>query len=193
MRNTLIIGASVLGLGAIWFFGGRQIVLLLDALTTTDHAPLVSAPAVVASPGWLNVGNIPLELSGADDEPPEIRTDETGTHVILHAGDKTFTFGTIGRRNEPFDIVVTPDPGDSVTFAVTHSVLGWPTPLELNFMTGNSPSSKRNVYYTLSWRKQNGAELEMVWRYEQWFYDEWASATMTNQGATGLIRTSIRP
>jgi hypothetical protein len=193
MRNALIIGAIVIGAAAIWIFGGRQIVLLLDALATADHIPLVSAPAVVASPGWLNVGNIPLEVSGADGERPEIRVDEAGTRVTVHANDKTFTLGTVRRRDEPYDVVIDPDPGDTVTLAVTHSIIAWPTPLELNFMTGRSPSWKRNVYYTLGWRKRNGAELEMVWRYEQWFYDDWASATMTSHEATGLISTGIRP
>jgi hypothetical protein len=92
---------------------------------------------------------------------------------------------------EPYDIWFAPDPGDSVTFRVAHSALAWPTPFELNFITGKSPSWKRNVYYTLAWRKGDGATLEMVWRYEQWLYDDWGSPMMTQAGATGLKSVRI--
>ena len=60
-------------------------------------------------------------------------------------------------------------------------------------MTGQSPSWKRHLYYRLIWKKQNGAKLEMIWRYEQYFYpgDGWASGMMTREGVTGLIRVDI--
>lgn len=198
MRTALLVGAVVIGLGAIWIFGGRQIVLLLDAIVTAEHAPSVSSPVVVAGAGWLNVGQTPLQLA-RDGEASTVSIDAVeGAPVVLHAEGKDFILGTPrlppeGAGAAPYDVSVAPDPGDTVTYTVTHSVMGWPTPLEMNFMTGVSPSWKRNVYYTLTWRKQNGAELEMVWRYEQWFYDDWASATMINTGGTGLISTTIRP
>ena len=193
MRNGLIIAAIVLAVGAVWLFGGRQIVLMLDALATADHAPPVSAPVIVVESGWLRIGDTPLSLA-RDGESQTISIDAAdGAPVVLHADGKDFTLGTIGAREEPYNVVVTPDPGDTVSYTVTHSVIAWPTPLELNFMTGKSPGQKRNVYYTLTWQKQNGAELELVWRYEQWCYEDWASATMINTGATGLIRTTIRP
>jgi hypothetical protein len=31
----------------------------------------------------------------------------------------------------------------------------------------------------------------MTWRYEQWFYDDWASPQMISPGRTGLIRVDI--
>ena len=37
------------------------------------------------------------------------------------------------------------------------------------------------VYYRLIWEKPNGGRLEMVWRYEQYFYDDWASGFMTTR------------
>jgi hypothetical protein len=33
----------------------------------------------------------------------------------------------------------------------------------------------------------------MVWRYEQYFYENWASGFMTRAGTTGLIHVDIRP
>lgn len=38
-----------------------------------------------------------------------------------------------------------------------------------------------------------GGRLEMVWRYEQYYYDNWASGFITRAGTTGLIRVEIRP
>jgi hypothetical protein len=75
------------------------------------------------------------------------------------------------------------------------SALSWPTPLDLNFMTGHSPSWKRHHYYQLTWKKPSGANLEMLWRYEQYFYpgSGWGSGFMTREGSTGLIRVDIRP
>jgi len=72
-------------------------------------------------------------------------------------------------------------------------MMSWPTPLAFNFMTGHSPSWKRHNYYELVWQKQNGSRLKMVWRYEQYFYDSWASGFMVRDGITGLIRAEIRP
>jgi hypothetical protein len=73
--------------------------------------------------------------------------------------------------------------------------LSWPTPFDINFMTGHSPSWKRNLYYALDWRKASGQRLEMVWHYEQYFYpgDGWTSGFMIREGATGLIRVKISP
>ena len=39
----------------------------------------------------------------------------------------------------------------------------------------------------------DGGRLEMLWRYEQYFYENWASGLMTRAGTTGLIRVDIRP
>jgi hypothetical protein len=45
----------------------------------------------------------------------------------------------------------------------------------------------------LTWKKQNSAKLDMLWRYEQYFYstDGWASGFMMREGSTGLIRVDI--
>ena len=42
--------------------------------------------------------------------------------------------------------------------------------------------------------KDVGAKLEILWRYEQYFYsgDGWANGFMTREGSTGLIRVDIR-
>ena len=60
-------------------------------------------------------------------------------------------------------------------------------------MTGQSPSWKRHIHYRLLWKKPSGAKLEMLWRYEQYFYPElgWGSGFMTREGSTGLISVDI--
>jgi hypothetical protein len=69
----------------------------------------------------------------------------------------------------------------------------WPNFFETNFMTGNSPTWKRNRYQKLVWKKPDGTKLEMLWRYEQYSYpnDGWTTAFMTRPGSTGLIRIEI--
>jgi len=73
------------------------------------------------------------------------------------------------------------------------SAISWPTPFDLNFMTGHSPSWKRHLYYRLTWKKQNNTKLDMLWRYEPYFYsaDGWVSGFMMREGSTGLIRVDI--
>jgi hypothetical protein len=62
-------------------------------------------------------------------------------------------------------------------------------------MTGHSPSWKRHRYYELIWKKRSGAQLQMVWRFEQYFYstDGWTGGDMTREGSTGLIKAEIKP
>jgi len=86
-----------------------------------------------------------------------------------------------------------PSPTDQAFLATRHSVLSWPNPLDFNFITGRAPSWKRHIYYEVRCKKASGAKLEMLWRYEQFFYpgSGWASGFMTHEGSTGLIRVKI--
>jgi hypothetical protein len=54
------------------------------------------------------------------------------------------------------------------------------------------------LYYVLRWKKTTGATLDMIWRYEQFFYGQqlipgngWGSGFMTREGSTGLIQVAI--
>ena len=82
---------------------------------------------------------------------------------------------------------------DLATISIEHSVLAWPNFFEVNFMTGNSPKWKRYIYRKLSWKKRDGTNLQMLWRYEQFFYanDGWVEAFMVRPETTGLIRVEI--
>jgi hypothetical protein len=193
MKRALIVASVVVALVVAWLALGRQLVWLADQVATNGEAAATAGPFVHV-PGWLNVGKTPLELS-ARGPAGELRidADEAG-RVSLHAGGRDFTFGSRvppAGAPEPYDIWFAPDPGDTVTFRIAHSMIAWPTPFELNVISGNSPSWKRNVYYTLNWRKHDGSALEMTWRYEQWCYDDWGSPMMTRAGATGLKSVRI--
>jgi len=92
-------------------------------------------------------------------------------------------------------LATTTPAGDDASLVTRRSIVSWPTRFDLNFMTGQSPSLKRHIYYQLHWKKSSGATLEMLWRYEQYFYPRngWGSGFMTREGSTGLIRLDIRP
>jgi hypothetical protein len=92
-----------------------------------------------------------------------------------------------------------PPEGDDASIQVRRSILSWPTPFDFNFMTGHSPSWKRHLYYELRWKKNTGATLDMIWRYEQFFYGQqlipgngWGNGFMTSEGSTGLIQVAIK-
>ena len=86
-----------------------------------------------------------------------------------------------------------PLPTDQAFLVTRHSVLSWPNPVDFNFMTGRAPSWKRHIYYEVRWKKASGAKLEMLWRYEQFFYpgSGWATGFMTRESSTGLVRIDI--
>ncbi len=109
-----------------------------------------------------------------DGQRADIHTDaDGGGRFVLAAGNISFPLGLTtvppDAAGRP-DIQVAPDDGDAVAFSTERSLLAWPTPLEINFITGHSPIGRRNVHVRLIWRKRSGATLTMVWRYEQGFY-----------------------
>jgi hypothetical protein len=200
MRSTLVLSAlAVVGMVVAWLFAGRQLVLLVDRFATCRVASLPAGPLAysLGSPGTLTVGDSSFWLANPGDKPADLRVDIAPTgRLVLRAGGKAFPLGI--RTDTPDDsgrpdVAFAPDPGDDVAFRAERSLFGWPTPFEMNFMTGHVPSWRRNVYYRLLWRKRTGASLDMVWRYEQGFYgnDGWTSPGMTREGATGLVRARI--
>lgn len=152
--------------------------------------------------GILNLNDLALGLNDKNGPTPNIGTTKDN-QLGLAMGGKVFAFGP--PRSEAENLTAVPPAGDDASVTLRRSVLSWPTPFDLNFMTGHSPSWKQHRYYQLIWKKPSGAKLEMLWRYEQYFYpgDGWGSGFMTCQGfhayegdvhsSTGLIRVDIRP
>jgi hypothetical protein len=189
MRRILIRSAILIvafaALLLLWIFAGRSFSLLLDRFGTAKMESR-SVDHVVydgnESGGVLEIAGFPLSTQGPDGRPfPLSLRTNTQQQLVLSLGGKFFELD--------------PKSGETVSLSIRRSLLSWPTPFDFNFMTGHSPSWKRNLYYVLDWRKASGHRLEMVWRYEQYFYpgDAWASGFMTREGATGLIRVKISP
>ena len=198
MRKILItVGiliAFVVAILATWIFGGRQISLFLDRFGTIEMASARISSLVYegnGTGGILRVNDLGLSLNDRNGSAPSIGTTKDD-QVGLANGGKVFAFGPA--RSQAENLAVVPPAGDDAFVEIRRSVLSWPTPFDLNFMTGNSPSWKRHLYYRLLWKKPPGTKLEMLWRYEQYFYpgNGWASGFMTRAGSTGLIQVAIK-
>jgi hypothetical protein len=204
MRKILIkisiVAAFIVALSMLWIFGGRQLSLFLDRFGTIETAamPITSiAYEGSGTGGILHINDLGLSLSAANPDhlSPSIGSTKDG-QLALAIGGKVFVFGPTrpASENDGDSLVAAPQAGDDASVSIRRSLLSWPTPLDFNFMTGQSPSWKRHLYYRLLWRKQSGAKLEMTSRYEQYFYpgNGWASGMMTREGETGLIRVDIQ-
>jgi hypothetical protein len=198
MRKILItlaiLIAFVIAILAAWIFGGRQISVFLDRFGTIEMTSArINSLAYEGSGtgGLLHVNDLELSLNDQNGPTPSIGTTKND-QLGLANGGKVFAFGPVRPGAE--NLAVVPPAGDDAYIEIRRSILSWPTPFDLNFMTGQSPSWKRHLYYRLLWKKPSGAKLEMLWRYEQYFYpgNGWASGFMTRAGSTGLIEVTIK-
>jgi len=196
-----IVSVLIVAIVVAWISAGRQLSILLDSYRTVETgSERIQSIRYDGSGtgGILHVNEVGLNLapSVSGHSSPSIGSTKDG-QLALASGGKVFAFGPLPKAaDDSADILATaPQTGDDATISVRHSILSWPTPLELNFMSGQSPSWKRYSYRRLTWKRSNGAKLEMLWRYEQYFYSSngWTSGTMTREGVTGLIKISIEP
>jgi hypothetical protein len=203
MRRVLIVivvfvlsTASIL---ALWIFRGREISSFIDRYWTveTRSAPIQSiAYEGNGTGGILICDGVSFSLN---DVRPGLSLSVGSTkdnQLALASSGRVFPFGPLKSASEDTaeHLATSPPPGDQALVVTRHSILSWPTPFEMNLMTGQSPSWKRHIYYEILWKKSSGANLQMLWRYEQFFYpgNGWASGFMTREGSTGLIRINIK-
>lgn len=187
----------VLGAGGaviVWLFAARPVSIALDRL----HTVLVEAPALDRfryDNSVLELGDRTLyTLTSHFGRAAEVAIG-AGGRAILTSGGRSFAFGPARALPSPsgFGIVdFAPDAGDAVRLTVERSLLNWPIPFEMNFMTGRSPSWRRHVYCRLRWTKRSGARLQMLWRDEQNYYAEtgWVPTRITVI-TSGLLRVDI--
>ena len=203
MRKILIsLGIVVLCVVAIlasWIFYGRQFSLFVDRFTTIEVASTrINSIAYEGggTSGILIINDVRMSLNDVNPKISLNMGSSKDNQFALASGGKVFAFGppVSTAENASYDLAAVPQPGDDAVFVTRRSALSWPTPFEFNFMTGHSPSWKRYMYYQLRWKKSSGPELEMLWRYEQYFYpgNGWASGFMTREGSTGLVRLEIK-
>jgi hypothetical protein len=203
MRRILILLAalavSAAALATLWIFRGRETSSFIDRYWTaeTGSAPIQSIGYEGSGTGGIFIVNgFSLSLN---DVPPDSSFSVGSTkdnQLALATSGKVFPFGplTAASENTGERLSTAPPPGDEAFLATRHSILSWPTPLEMNLMMGQSPSWKRHIYQEIRWKKSSGAKLQMLWRYEQFFYpgNGWTSGFMTREGSTGLIRVDIK-
>jgi hypothetical protein len=199
MRKFLITLAILVGfiaaVSVVWIFGGRQLSLFIDRYKTIETASeRINSITYEGSGtgGILRVNDLALSLNDTSGPSPNIGSTKDG-QLALAAGGKVFAFGP--PRSEVENLVASPPAGDDASVTIQHSILSWPTSFDFNFMTAQSPSWKRHIYYRLLWKKPSGVALQMLWRYEQYFYpaNGWGTGFMTREGSTGLVEVDIRP
>jgi hypothetical protein len=190
-----IVVALIATMSILWIFAGRQLSLSVDRFGTIETASIPIQSLTYegsGAGGTLLLKDLRLSLSPADSHvsPPNVGTTKDEQLALSLAG-KVFAFGP---SRPGADNLTTERPAnDDASITIRHSYLSWPTLFDINFMTGHSPSWKRHLYYQIVWKKPAGAKLEMLWRYEQYFYpgDGWTTGMMTREGVTGLIRVDI--
>ena len=194
---ALAVGAAALA--ALWILKGREISSFIDRYWTveTRSGSLQSIAYEGSGTGGILIANdLSLSLNEVGSGLALSVGSTKDNQLALATRGRVFPFGPLTSTSENTDerLATVPPPGDQAFIAIRHSVLSWPTPFDLNFMTGQSPSWKRHIYYEIRWKKSSGANLEMLWRYEQFFYpgNGWASGFMTRHGSTGLIRIEMK-
>lgn len=201
MRKILIaiaiIVACMAAMSMAWLFGGRQLSLFVDRFGTIESAsvPIQSLTYEGSGTGGtLLLNDLHLALSPADSKSPEPNVGTTkDNELALSFGGKVFAFGPL-RSPESDKLETEPQEGSKASISIRHSALGWVIPPDLK--TGWPFTWRRQLYYQLVWRKQNGAKLEMLWRYEQPFsreHNAWLpNESVYREGSTGLIRVDIQ-
>ena len=194
----VIVAAGAAALAALWIFCGREISSFIDRYWTveTHSAPIKSIEYEGSGTGGILIINgVSLSLNDVRANSLSVGSTKDNQLAMATSG-KVFPFGplTSASENTGERLATAPPSGDQAFLAMRHSVLSWPTLFDLNFMTGHSPSWKRHSYYEIRWKKSSGANLQMLWRYEQFFYpgNGWTSGSMTREGSTGLIRVDIK-
>jgi hypothetical protein len=205
MRSFLIrSGVAVALLAILWFFTSRWCALLVDQFYTARLATLQSTAL-----GWngtsLQFGTgifdivVPngdrVDFTGPEPDYKEVATVtvDAGKQLVFVKDGNSFVLGpragTLPDSDKPIPAFA-PGPGDTTSVVLERSLLSWPAPFEINFMTGYAPSWQRYIYYRLSWKKPSGAQLYIIWRYRQ----DYDSVNGWNgQMLKELIRIEIRP
>ena len=186
-------------MASLWIFRGREISSFVDRywIVETQSEPIHSIAYEGSGTGGILIcDGVSFSLN---DLGPGLSLSVGSTkdnQLALASGGKVFPFGPLKSVSEDTaeHLATAPPPGDQAFVATRHSVLSWPTPFDFNLMTGQSPSWKRHIYYEIWWKKSSGANLEMLWRYEQFFYPRtgWVSGTMTRESSTGLVLVKIK-
>src|SRR5262249_8402148 len=147
---------------AIWILRGREISSFIDHYWTIEiESTPIHAMAYEGSGtgGILICDGVRLSLN---DVRPGLSLSVGSTkdnQLALASNAKVFAFGPLTSAGEDTAerLTTAPPPGDQAFVATRHSLLSWPTPFDINLMTGQSPSWKRHIYEEIRWTKSSGS------------------------------------
>jgi hypothetical protein len=195
----LILGVCAALLMALWIFRGREISSFIDRYWTVETGAAAIRSITYQGSGTggiLVINGVSLSLHEAAPGLSLTVGSTKDNQLALASSGKVFPFGPLktDSENTGDPLAASPAEGDQALITARRGVVSWPTPFEFNPMTGHSPSWKRHMYYDVRWKKTSGANLRMLWRYQQFFYpgNGWTSGVTTREGATGLIRVEIK-
>jgi hypothetical protein len=195
----IVVCLGALGFG--WIFGGRHLALFLDGFGTVEmeRIPVTELSYEGAQTGGIfHLGDRMLSSVGPDNRPvPLSIVPDVNNKLVLSVSGKSFPLGELVPASAPESgatFTVRTDKADEALLTVRRSLLSWATPFDFNFLTGHAPSWKRYRYYQLTWQKHSGAKLDLLWRYERYYYpsDGWTGGDMTREGISGLIKVEIK-
>jgi len=153
----------------LWIIAGRHISSFVDQYKTTE----VTSQSLQSigyegsgDGGTLVIDDHRLALAPLN---PHVGSTKENELALAYAG-KVFAFGPL-RSSEPLAADV--ESSDTALFAIQRSFLAWPS------FNAARLGWNRAEYYRLTWKKQNGARLEMLWSVGE------------DKNATALIRINI--
>ena len=147
----VIVAAGAATLAALWIFRGREISSFADRYWTVEtQSALIQSIAYEGSGtgGTLICNGVSFSVN---DVRPGLSLSVGSTkdnQLALATNGKVFPFGPLTSTSESTGerLAAVPPSGDQAFLAIRHSVLSWPTPFDMNLMTGQSPSWKRHIY-----------------------------------------------
>jgi len=195
----VIVAVCAASFTALWIFRGNEISSFIDRYWTVEiqSAPIHSvAYEGSGSGGILIVNDLALSLNEVSPGLSLSVGSTKDNQLALASSGKVFAFGQLPSTTEETGdhLTAVAAASDQAFLTTRHGALSWPTQFDFNFITGQLSSWTRHIYYEIRWKKPSGANLEVLWRYEQFFSPGtgWASGFMTREGSTGLIRLEIK-
>jgi hypothetical protein len=195
VRLAFSLAAFALACLVVWLVAFRSLSLLIDRVSTLA-VKVEPVRRLSYENGVFEVAGLRLYTLTTETLPSGLGvTIGPSGRAVLEYDGRSFPCGPGSSSATPSGfphLTFDPDPRDTVTITFERSRMSWPTPLEMNFMTGSAPSWKRHLYWRLNWTKRSGAQAEILWRFEQGYFrtDGWRPAAVDIVPA-GLLHANI--
>lgn len=195
VRLAVLIGVALVVSAILWLVASRSVSMMMDRVHVTRLTE-ATVNEIRYDSGTIEVAGSRLDTLTTETLPSglQLAVRPSGRALLKYEG-KLFPCGTgklLSTYPSPIDVAISADLGDSVRFVTERSHLSWPTPFEMNFMTGYAPTWRRHSYCRLTWVKSSGARMEIVWRVRQGLFnqDGWRPAVVKDVSA-GVLRITV--